>query len=154
MKLYLLRHGDSTTAASDNERPLSEVGRQDITRLAKFIAPLKLHVSAIFHSEKLRARETARIVSSAITTEHSPETLPELDPLLPVEPVVKMIKSLAGDAFFVGHMPFMGSLVSELTLREQIHDVVLFKTGTLVCLEQVEHARWSICWVVNPGLFV
>ncbi len=152
MKIYLLRHGDSAPLGIDNERPLSESGNEEISRLAEFIAKRNIHVSAIFQSEKLRARETAAIIATAISSETEPETLPELDPLAPVQPVAKMINSLNGDALFVGHMPFMGLLVSELTTRTQNQDVALFKTGTMVCLEKMEAARWVIRWMLNPGL--
>jgi phosphohistidine phosphatase len=153
MKIYLLRHGDSAPFGVDNERPLSERGIEEINRLAEFIAKRNIHVSAIFHSEKSRARETAAIIATAISSETEPETLAELDPLSPVQPVIKMINSLKGEALFVGHMPFMGVLVSELTTRTQNQDIALFKTGTMVCLEKVDSSRWVIRWMLNPGLF-
>lgn len=48
MKLYLVRHGESETTGSDDERSLSTKGKEDIERLSNFISHLKLQVSHVF----------------------------------------------------------------------------------------------------------
>lgn len=152
MRIYLVRHGDSNPLGSDNGRLLSDAGRADIERLAKFLAPQNLQISRIFHSEKARARETAQLLSTALATPYEFEILTELDPTAPIEPVARIIHALESDTMFVGHMPFMGRLISKLIAGTENLDTVLFKTGTIACLEQLEQTHWIVRWVLNPEL--
>lgn len=51
MRVYLVQHGDAVPKEVDPDRPLSDTGRQDIERLAKFLNAAKVRVSRIIHSE-------------------------------------------------------------------------------------------------------
>jgi phosphohistidine phosphatase len=152
MKLYLVRHGESSTGVSDNERPLSEKGKTEIQGLANVLSPLRIQVSQIFHSEKRRAEQTALILASAIKSYHPPELRLDLDPLASVAPIVNESYSWHDDIMLVGHMPFMGILAAKLVCGNENENVVNFTTGCIVCLEQIEQRRWVINWVINPKL--
>lgn len=154
MKLYLVRHGESIATGVDDERPLSEKGREDIKRLARFIAPLKLQVSYIFQSPKLRAQETAKILSSNLSITKGIETRIQLEALASVNDIYDEIALLNEDVVMVGHMPFMGKLVSKLVLGNENKDVVAFKAGSIICLERIINEQWVIRWMLNPELFV
>lgn len=152
MNVYLIRHGESFPTGSDNLRPLSDKGKEDIQNLADFLSPLNIKVGNIYHSEKLRAKQTAAIIETAITSYASMQTYIELDPLNSIIPTVDLIKSSEKDLMFVGHMPFMGKLCSYLTAGDESIDIVNFKTGSIVCLEKLE-GLWSIKWMLTPELF-
>jgi phosphohistidine phosphatase len=65
MKLCFLRHGEADWPnwdKPDNERPLTERGRRETKRVAKFLERLKLSVDAILTSPLPRASQTAEIV--------------------------------------------------------------------------------------------
>ncbi|MGH8554307.1 MAG: histidine phosphatase family protein [Gammaproteobacteria bacterium] len=47
----------------DPDRPLTDTGRRDIERLAKFLNAAKVRVSRIIHSGKTRAQQTAEILA-------------------------------------------------------------------------------------------
>jgi len=66
MKIYLVRHGDSVSMADDDRRPLSEKGIDEINQLVKLISPLHIRVKQILHSNKLRAKQTAEILSQSV----------------------------------------------------------------------------------------
>lgn len=153
MKIYLVRHGESVTTGADDERPLSERGVTDIKRLANFIAPLKLEVSYIYQSPKIRAQQTAKILSSNITITKRIETKIELEALASVNDIYDEIAVLNEDITLVGHMPFMGKLVSKLITGNENKDVVSFKAGTMMCLEKIDNDQWVIRWMLNPELF-
>src|SRR5690349_8514045 len=105
MKLYLVRHGESVATGSDDERPLSAKGIKDIQSLASFIAPLKLRVSSIYQSPKLRAKQTAEIISSKMVVANGIETRIELDAMTPINEIYDEIIRLNEDIMLVGHMP-------------------------------------------------
>jgi phosphohistidine phosphatase SixA len=64
MRLYLVQHGAAKTEAEDPQRGLTDEGRQTVERIAQFLAPLRLALDRIEHSDKLRARQTAEILAA------------------------------------------------------------------------------------------
>lgn len=153
MKLYLVRHGESIALGSDDKRPLSEKGEADIQSLANFISPLKLQVAHIFQSPKRRAQQTAEILSSKIVIANGIETKAELDPMASLNNILEELFVLNEDVLLVGHMPFLGKLVAKLITGNENKDIVSFKAGSMVCLEQIESEQWVILWMLNPELF-
>mgnify|MGYP000597254702 CR=1 FL=1 len=59
MRLYLVHHGDAVGPDVDIRRPLSEAGRRSVERLASAAADLGTRPAVVWHSGKLRARQTA-----------------------------------------------------------------------------------------------
>jgi len=153
MKIYLMRHGDALVGGDDNERSLSERGKADLNRIAKFITPLKIEVSQMLHSKKRRARQTAEILASAIVVQNAIQSREGLDPLESVIPLADEIETWNDDTLLVGHMPFMGKLASFLVTGNENRNTVSFQTGSIVCLEKLDPHWWIINWVLSPELF-
>jgi phosphohistidine phosphatase len=57
--LVLVHHGDAVGPDVDPQRPLSNAGRASVDRLAKAVAAKGVKPQVIWHSGKLRARQTA-----------------------------------------------------------------------------------------------
>jgi phosphohistidine phosphatase len=152
MKIYLVRHGESDLGEIDDERPLSEKGIADIEHLAKFIAPLDLQLVNLFHSEKLRAKQTAKILSEVVSLSNPSLSSPELDPLAPLTPMMNEINFRQGDIMLVGHMPFMGKMLAKLLTGNVNKEHVAFVPGCMVCLVEVEKNHWVIQWMLTPEL--
>src|SRR5690349_9731017 len=119
MKLYLLRHADSTLSENDDQRPLSKTGCEDIIRLSKFLSSLNIKVDRVLHSLKLRTKQTAEILMSSIASTTPPESRVELDPLSSSSIICNQIDTWNGDSLVVGHMPFMGKLVANLVTHNE-----------------------------------
>ena len=66
MWLYLVHHADAVPADVDSTRPLSARGRSQAADVARRVAARKARPKAIWHSGKLRARETAEIYLTAV----------------------------------------------------------------------------------------
>ena len=70
MKCYFLRHGIAVEpedwSGTDFDRPLTEKGTKQMARAAKSIAALGLKLDAIVTSPLVRAKQTAKLVASAI----------------------------------------------------------------------------------------
>src|SRR5947209_19433635 len=66
MKLCFLRHGEADWPnwdKPDDDRPLTERGRKEMKRVAKFLERLKFSPDAILTSPLPRASQTAEIVA-------------------------------------------------------------------------------------------
>ncbi len=60
-RIYFAQHGLAVDKTEDPERPLSPAGRDQTKTIANTLLDSKISVSNIFHSEKLRASQTAEI---------------------------------------------------------------------------------------------
>ena len=59
IRLYLVQHGEAVPETENPERPLTSRGREDIRRLAAFLAQANVRPRRIVHSAKLRAVDSA-----------------------------------------------------------------------------------------------
>src|SRR5437588_7091442 len=69
MKLCFLRHGEADWPnwnKPDDDRPLTERGRKEMKRVAKFLERLKFSADAILASPLPRASQTAEIVAERL----------------------------------------------------------------------------------------
>lgn len=153
MKLYLMRHGDYVMDMAQQMDVLSETGKNDIGKMADFLTRFNLRVSNILHSEKFRAKQTAELIAQGVTSAEAPQPHSGLQPNDEVAAFANEINQWREDTLVVGHLPFMGRLVSQLLVGNEYKEIVDFQTGTLVCLEQIEQDRWLLNWVLTPSLF-
>jgi len=152
MKLFCVRHGHAEPEPDSNgERPLNEQGKQEVIKVAEYLAHRGVHVSHVMHSGKLRAKQSAAILAAAVANRQSTEVTDLLEPGCMVTPLVETLHNWHDDTLLVGHMPFMSQLVSALLLNNNGYNIVRFPPGTVVCLEQYEH-RWILNWVLRPDL--
>ena len=151
MKLYLVQHGLAMAKEQDPERPLTEQGRQDVERLARFLQQAGIGVERVIHSGKLRARQTAERLAEAIAPDLEPETSGLLNPNDNPKAFDWQSESWDRDTLVVGHLPFMAKLVAHLVAEDERLPVVGFQPGTLVCLER-HNGDWQIAWMVRPEL--
>jgi phosphohistidine phosphatase len=150
MKLYLVQHGDSLPEEVNPERPLSGRGQEDVRRLAEFVGERGIHVQRMYHSGKLRARQTAELLATRIASAEGIQAVAGLNPNDPVEPIAIRISGWAEDALLVGHLPFMGRLVAYLTAGASDRHVTAFTPGSVVCLEPDPGGRWAVAWMLRP----
>jgi phosphohistidine phosphatase len=152
MKLYLVRHGEASSSEGNPQRPLTDKGRKDTEKVAELIGRLCPKVKAIEHSGKLRAEETANILSSAVDSEEDVARTDGLAPDDPVEPWVKNLLRYDGDIMLVGHLPFLSRLASSLLLGDETHSIVNFRPSSVLCLEKTGQDPWQICFFITPEL--
>src|SRR3990172_2463972 len=63
MSLCLVRHGQADSGAFNPDPSLTEEGRAAVDRMAHLASAFAIPVSQILHSSKIRARQTAAIMS-------------------------------------------------------------------------------------------
>ena len=152
MRLYLVQHGEALSKEADPERPLSERGRADVTRIASLLGTAGIRVDTIWHSGKKRAEQTGALLAAIVGAGARPQAVSGIDPLDPTEELARTVNARAEDLMVVGHLPFMARLVARLIVGKEGAFVVAFQPGAIVCLERTEEGSWSIVWMVTPEL--
>jgi len=112
--LLLVHHGDAVGPEVDAMRPLSSQGRAATNRLAFAAADRGAKPDVIWHSGKLRARQTAELFWKACNP-FAPLTAER--GLLPDDPPQWMSDRLTGETrsiLVVGHMPYLPRLLAWL----------------------------------------
>ena len=153
MNLYLMQHGRPLSKDEDPKRPLSQQGREEVRRVAGFLQKAGVVVGDVFHSGKLRARQTAEIVCVEMKAGFEPEEKKGLGPMDEVLPLVEDIQKGNEDLMIIGHLPHLAKVASFLVTGSETIEVVQFQQGGSVCLHTAEEEKnWRVAWMVIPQL--
>lgn len=154
MLVYLVQHADAKREDVDPSRPLSEKGMKDIEKVASYVSKLNVKVHKIFHSRKLRAMQTAEVLSENL----KPTTgISEVDGLAPLDdPQIwaERLKGIPDDVILVGHLPHLAKLSSLLLCGNAERNIVSFKMAGAVCLKRDDTAAWSVQWMLTPEIVI
>ena len=144
MHIILVHHGDAVGPEIDPMRPLSSVGIAATERLARNAMARGVKPDAIWHSGKLRARQTAEIFWK-VCNPLSPFTAER--GLLPDDPPQWIRDRLTGEdrtILIVGHMPYLPRLLGMLTGAGD-ERAVSFPLHGCVALE-ADRDQWKEIW--------
>ena len=144
MCVYLVHHGNALSPGVDPQRPLSRQGRERVDALSGLAAAGEVRPDVIWHSGKLRARQTADaywracnpLAEFAATRWMQPDDPPRLADLLEVE---------TRDVMLVGHMPHLDRL--RRRLLDDAPTAGSFPLNGLVALERTGTGwveRWRL----------
>ncbi len=148
MFVYLVHHGHAVNPGVDPQRPLSRQGRDQTDTLSARAAARGVRPDVIWHSGKLRARQTADayrracnpLAEFSATRWMQPDDPPRLADLLGVE---------TRDVMLVGHMPHLDRLRCRLIqLSHGAHDAPhagSFPLNGVVAVERTE-TGWAERW--------
>jgi phosphohistidine phosphatase len=147
---YLVRHGDAVPASENPKRPLSPAGLEAVEQIARLARERQVRVSAIYHSEILRAKETAEILAEYLMPPSGVKAiaglLPEDDPMAgKVE-----LEAATDPIMLVGHLPYMSRLAALLVRGDMEAPVIEFQPAAIVCCSKTA-ARWKIDWHLAPS---
>jgi phosphohistidine phosphatase len=152
MQLYLVRHGKAEVGTGDDhERRLTPDGAKRIETEAQVIRKLGVQPARIFSSPRVRARQTAEIIASALGMGI------EIDEAVNfgfnVSAVATLTESLPPDSqvMFVGHNPSMSDVTQALTGAN-----VDLKVGGLARVDVLFPApplQGQLVWLLAPRVF-
>lgn len=151
MWLYLVRHGEAKHPVEDPERGLTDRGRMDAEWIARRLNQAGVEVSEVRHSGKLRAEQTAEILAAAVAPGAPVERVSGLEPNDDPHPVADALLHEPGSIMLVGHLPFMGRLLSLLISGSPDRAAVEFSTATVAALRG-SPGGWSLAWLLTPSL--
>ncbi len=153
MKLYLIQHGEAKSEAEDPERSLTARGEKEVLAVSKVAEGLRIRPSKIHHSGKLRAKQSAEIIATALKI---PDSLVRpasgLNPNDDIHAWAERISKEKEDLMLVGHLPFLEKLTSLLLCGDERARLVLFRYGAIVCLDQKDEKGWAVSWVLTPEM--
>jgi phosphohistidine phosphatase len=153
MRLYLVQHGEAAPKSEDPERPLTDKGLDDVSRVAAFAQRAGVDVHQIRHSGKRRAAETAAILAEHLQPVDGIFAFPGLAPKDDVRQVAELLGRESRSLMFVGHRPFMDRLAGLLVADDPDRAIVIFEMGGIVCLERDPVSwTWAVRWIVTPDL--
>ena len=152
MQLYLVQHAQAKSEAEDPQCSLTDEGRQIALRMAGFAARRNITVAETWHSEKLRARQTAEIFADALCPPGGVHQKPGLGPLEDVTPLVAALARARDNLMIVGHLPHLSRLAAYLLCQDETKTIVAFQMAGIVRLDREGAGEWSLRWVVVPEL--
>ncbi len=151
MRCYLVRHGEAKSEAEDPARPLSERGREEVTRVAKHVGALGLQIAAIHHSDKLRARQTAEILAEFLSPARGIHEMEGLAPMDHPGNAQAALEAASEPVMLVGHLPHLSRLASALLLGDSEQEILQFTAGAIACLVTGDR-NFRVEWVLTPEL--
>ncbi len=154
MRLYLIQHSEARPEAEDPSRPLSEAGQVAAARMGKLLRNLRPTVAAIWHSDKLRARQTAEVFSTSVEARDGLQQKAGLAPLDDVAPIAAQLQQHKENLMIVGHLPHLSKLASTLLAGDPERKVLNFQMAGVVCLlrDDDNEGKWTLQWMLTPEL--
>ncbi len=118
MQLVLVHHGDAVGPEVDPRRPLSGIGRATVERLALDAAARVVKPAVVWHSGKLRAKETAEAFWRACNPFAEFSATRDLQPSDPPQWMRDRLRGETRDVLLAGHYPHLPALLSLLVGAE------------------------------------
>jgi phosphohistidine phosphatase len=114
MHLFLIHHGDAVGPEVDPQRPLSPSGRLAVERLAAEAAARGVKPVVIWHSGKLRAKQTAEAFYRACNPFAEFSATRDLQPEDSPVWIRDRLRAESRDVLIAGHYPHLPGLLAEL----------------------------------------
>lgn len=158
MQLYLIRHGiavEPRIGINDQERSLTQEGRQKTGKLAKRLINLGLQFDSILTSPLVRSRQTAEILQESGLSSHI-ETSSYLAPDGNIQDWLGWLEQSIDTQLalaLVGHQPNLGHW-AEILLWGEARSVLVLKKAGIIGLELPETGspvgRSQMFWLTPP----
>jgi phosphohistidine phosphatase len=157
MILYFVRHGKAghhTAAADDDERQLTDAGRDALRAAAPLLRRLNLRPDLVLSSPLPRALQTAELVMEGLEISGAPTLDDRLRPgagwgdlarAMTAHPDARRVR-------FVGHEPDLCGAKRLLTGAASVR----LRTGGIGCVEfpgAPEPGGGELAWLIDPDLY-
>lgn len=152
MAIYLVQHGQSLSKEQDPEKGLAEAGIADVQRIAQVAMQYRVPVSAIVHSGKKRASQTADIFAAVLKPAGGVHAISGIAPMDDVAAFANTL-DMEKNEMVVGHLPFLERLISFLIIGQEQPPVFRMQNGGIVCLDHYpENKQVVIRWAIMPNV--
>ena len=150
MNLYLVHHGEAVGPEVDPRRPLSAAGREAVVKLAAAAAGRGARPEIVWHSGKLRARQTAEEFWRACNALATFSATRDLQPEDPPEWIRDRLRSESADVLIAGHYPHLPRLLTLLLTATDAGSMVFPPHGMVALKTDDQGASWVESWRL-PG---
>ena len=148
MKAVLVHHAEAMMPYEDPQRPLTPLGHRQAEWLAEQAKAAGIVPAAIWHSGKLRSRQTAEPFLRLCNPMASFTMVRGLNPGDDASVICDALLRETRDILLVGHRPHIYDLQ-----RSMAPERPLFPTHGMIVLEfDDEKATWRELWRVRPQM--
>lgn len=144
-RVFLVHHGDAVAPDVDPQRPLSARGLETSRRLAEACARRGAKPAAIWHSGKLRARQTAECFWRACNPLAEFTAVRGLQPGDPPDWIRDRLAAESRDVLVAGHVPNLPRLM-RLLLTGDDHAPIAFPPHGVVAIDSAEDGSCAEAW--------
>jgi phosphohistidine phosphatase len=145
VQLFLVHHGDAVGPEIEPSRPLSPSGREAVKRLADDAAARGAKPAVVWHSGKLRAKQTADAFWRACNPFAEFSATKDLQPDDPPDWMRDRLRGETRDIMLVGHYPHLPRLLSLLLGRDA---APFLQHGIVALTSDDEGETWREVWRV------
>ena len=135
---------------TDTRRPLSAIGEAQATRAATEAAVRGARPAVVWHSGKLRARQTAHAFWRACNALAEYAATPDLQPGDPPRRMRDRLRGESRDVLIAGHFPHLPQLLSLLVTGRDDGDVSFPQHGVVALETDDEGQTWQEIWRIEP----
>ena len=148
MRVYLVHHGVAVGPEEDPRRPLSAVGLANAARVAAKAAALGARPEVVWHSGKLRAKQTAQEFWRACNALAEFSVSKNLQPDDPPQWIRDRLRAESRDIAIAGHFPHLPRLLALLTSGGEAGVDFPFN-GVVALLTDDEGGTWRELWRID-----
>jgi len=143
-----MRHGEASAGPS-GESELTARGVEQATTIAEWCVDQGVALDVIFHSSKLRAKQTAEIMQSRLLPRGSAEERNGLTPDDDPFAVASMMEASDDQMLVVSHLPILDCIAGLLVESDPGRVLVGFATAQIACFEK-NGDLWTLAWTRRP----
>jgi len=150
--LFLVHHGEAVGPDIDPRRPLSPAGRAHVERMAANAARRGARPAIVWHSGKLRARQTAEAFWRACNPLAEFSATRDLQPDDPAVWIRDRLRGEHRDILIAGHFPHLPRLLALVEASAHAGAHVDFPPHGLVALNTDDEGQtWTEVWRMGEG---
>src|SRR5438093_5386778 len=149
MMLFLVHHADALDPLVDPRRPLSTLGRLAAERVAAQTAARGAQPSVVWHSGKLRARQTAEAFCRACNALAEFSATRDLQPDDPPEWIRDRLRGESRDVLIAGHYPHLPRLLTLLLTGRKSTPVPFPQHGVVALVTEDDADSWNELWRID-----
>jgi phosphohistidine phosphatase len=146
--LYLVHHGDAVGPEVDPRRPLSPEGRAEVVRIAALSAGRGAKPQVVWHSGKLRAKQTAEEFWRACNALAEFSATRDLQPDDPPQWMRDRLRGETRDVLLAGHFPYLPRFLALLVTGGEA-GVLFPQHGVVALVTDDEGSTWREEWRIE-----
>jgi phosphohistidine phosphatase len=146
LRLFLVHHGDAVGPDVDPQRPLSADGRSEAVRLANEAAARGVKPDVVWHSGKLRARQTAEAFWRACNALAEFSATRDLQPDDPPEWLRDRLRGETRDVLIAGHFYHLPRLLTLLLDEPESRARPFPLHGVVALVSEDDGETWKELW--------
>jgi phosphohistidine phosphatase len=148
--LFLVHHGEAVGPEIDPRRPLSPAGHAAVERLAAEAASRGVRPHVVWHSGKLRTKQTAEAFWRACNPLAELSATRDVQPDDPPSWMRDRLRAESRDILIAGHFPHLPRLLALLRGESGVETASFPPHGLVALRTDDEGERWVELWRL-PG---